>query len=276
MIAKIRTIVGALAACLLLFLPTPLLADADADLGLSPEQQQQVELALNRGLKLYNYDRAAWLATDAMLEAIKDPAREGLLGWIVEEELSGFRVTFYKPSGDGYAGVFEALFDGEKLTGSGRVPSNRATFNKAQAELVEARNVVDARALQRCSDQPFNLAIIPTGKGDGSLFVYFLVPQPSLDEVEMGGHFRFEVRGGKQVAERKFTNSCLSLRFGPNEKGEQAVGLGISQIFGRVPTEIHVLSMLASQTPIYVMVQENSQVFVVERSGGQPRARRIE
>ncbi|MEO9763275.1 MAG: hypothetical protein ABJF49_06130 [Marinomonas sp.] len=242
---------------------------------LSDTDKQQLQHALHRGQALYNYDRAAWLATDAMLEAIKDPAGEGLRGWIVEEEETSWRVTFYKGEGGGYAGVFEGIFDGQKLTSSGRVPSDRAPFDAKQTALVKARDAVKDVELQRCSSQPFNLVIMPTGKADGGLFVYYLVPQSKADAVHLGGHYRFEVRDGEQVDMRKFTNSCIELGGAEVEEETKPAALMISHILDRVPTEIHVFSTFALRTPIYVSTTQNKGLWAAEVSDGQARLRRV-
>lgn len=250
-------------------------AQSDEGIELTEADEAALQLALSRGQAIYNYDKAAWLATDAMLEAIADPGAEGLRGWIVEQEAAGWRVTFYKQLDDGYAGVFEGVFDGKELIGSGRVPAERAKLNADQILLVEARAAVENVGIQRCSDQRLNHVVMPSGKDDGSLFVYYLVSQPDASSVEMGGHHRFEIRDGKQVAMRKFTNSCLSMGFGENEAGGRPEALVVTHLLDPVPTEIHVFNTLAARTPIYVSTTENKHLWAIEISDGQARARRL-
>ena len=99
-------------------------------------------------------------------------------------------------------------------------------------------------------------------------------PQPALDQIPFGGHFRFEVVDGKVVDHRAFTNSCLTMPLQSPEEGAPA-GLMVSHILDETPTEIHVFSTYVAGLPIYVSTVSNDRVWVIELIEGQPRVRLI-
>ena len=102
------------------------------------------------------------------------------------------------------------------------------------------------------------------------------LPQETLDEVPLGGHYRFEVLDGKIVDSRTFTNSCISLPTGADDEGNKPAGLTISHLLDPIPTEIHVFSTYAARVPIYVITSQNERIWVSEVSGGKSRVRLIE
>jgi len=233
--------------------------------------------ALERGLDLYRYDQAAWHTTDTLLEDIADPGKKGIHGWVVTSVENGMQVTYWKPTGDSFEAVYSAIYNGsEVVSRTVHTPSN-ATLTSSQLALVRASRVPETGKLMRCSDKPFNTVIMPSGKNSGSIYVYFLTPYNVLNEIPFGGHYRFEVLDGEVLEQRAFTKSCiaLSLTGEQNDKGEP-IAVGISHSLDPTPTEVHVFSMFTARVPLYVVTISPKRTWVVEASGGQPRARLLD
>jgi hypothetical protein len=238
------------------------------------EELAAVELALERGQTLYEYDQAAWHTTDAMREDMEDLASSGIVGWVVTPAADGWLVTYWRREGDSFAGVYSAVWSKQRVRQRKRLEGAAAVLSAKQLNLIAARNSVDDSGLERCADVPFNTVVIPERGGD-PILVYLLTPQTSTTSIPAGGHYRFTVRDGEVVEQRSFTKSCLELEFLSPDGDGRAVVLGVSHLLDPVPTEIHVFSMFAAETPIFVMTPSSERVWSVEASGGQARVSSI-
>lgn len=246
----------------------------EAPASMSADEAVAVQEALNRGLDLYRYDQAAWHTTDALMEDIADPSAAGIRGWVVVPVEKGWLVTYWRADGEGYAGVYSALWDGAKVRDGRKFAQEDSELSDQQIALIEAGGAVDPRSLAGCANAPFNSVIMPSGKASGSILVYLLTPQSSLDSVPLGGHYRFEVLDGKVVDQREFTKSCLTLSL-ESKDGAELQALGVSHLLDPVPTEIHVFSALAAKMPIFVITPESDAVWAVENPGGVPKIRLV-
>lgn len=266
----------AILAPLALMAPGPALAAEDRPAtAISEQDLSALRLAIDRGQQLYLYDQAAWHATDAMLEDVDEPATTGIRGWVVTPAGDGMLVTYWKPNGDSFSGVYSAVWSRERV-GERKVLQGEATrLSEEQLALVAARNAVDDSGLESCVNAPFNTVVMPEPEGD-AILVYMMTPQTSASSIPLGGHYRFTVTDGSVVDQRSFTNSCLEVGLADPEGRGELEALGVSHLLDPVPTEIHVFSMLAAGKPVFIMTPSNSRVWVAEASGGQVRVRTVE
>lgn len=249
----------------------------DAETSLIPaDEASALQASLDRGQDMYLYDQAAWHTSDALLEDIPDPSAAGVRGWVVTEVKTGHQVTYWKPAGDSFEAVYSAVYDGKAVADRTIHNAASATLSELQLSLIRAGQVPNAGELTRCSNKPFNTVIMPSRKNNGSIYVYYLVPQSTLSEIPLGGHFRFEVLDGEVVGERKFTNSCISLGIPKAKGGKTPAGLVVSHLLDPIPTEIHVFSTYAAKLPIFVMASTSDQLWSVEINDGEPSASLIE
>lgn len=249
----------------------PVMAEDATVVAMTEDEAALVQLALNRGLDLYRYDQAAWHTTDSLREDIPDPAAAGVRGWVVTPAEGGLLVTYWRTAGDGYEAAYTALYDGDAVSQRKVHDTGDLPLSDEQVALVKANDAVEG-SVTRCSKEPFNTVTVPTGKNDNSIFVYYLVPQQSLSEIPVGGHYRFEVRDGQLVEQRGFTKSCIDLKV-EDGKGNKPAALMISHMLDPVPTEIHVFAMLTAGVPLYVSTTGNGHLWEVGMSDGVPRIR---
>lgn len=250
------------------------LAAADEPAAPTSEELAAVQLAVERGRTLYEYDQAAWHTTDALREDIRNLEESGIRGWVVIPTGDGWMVTYWKPEGDGFAGVYSAVWSKQRVRQRKQLKGESAVLTPEQLALIAARNAVDDSGLMRCADSPFNTVVMPD-EGGRDIFVYLLTPQTSTTSIPIGGHHRFTVRSGEVVEQRSFTKTCLELAIATADRDEQPVALGVSHLLDPVPTELHVFSMFAARTPVFVMTAPNERVWAVEASGGQARVRTV-
>lgn len=243
---------------------------------LSSADRAAIALTLERGQKIYRYDQAAWHSSDTLRKDIKDINNSGIRGWVVTEVGDDLLTTYWRRDGDGYAGVYSAVWTGSKI-GDRRILSDEAAkLSAEQIKLIKASAAVRADQsieLTRCSDRPFNSVVMLGNTADDPILYYYLTPQSTLDAIPLGGHYRFLVKDDKVISHRKFTNSCISLPTGDKDKKPEAIT--ISHLLDAVPTEIHVFSVYAAKLPLYVITTSNENLWVVEISSAQPRIRKL-
>ncbi len=261
-------------AALSLAFSSPLLAEEPK---ISAEEEAALKLALDRGLAIYNHDQAAWHTTDTAREDIKDINSSGIRGWVVTESDAGFLVTYWRPDGDGYAGVYSAVWNPDGVTERKLLSGDAANLSAEQIKLIEARQAALNSKIEitRCSKSPFNLVVLPPKENDDPIFVYFLVPQADLESVPLGKHYRFAVKDGKVISHRAFTKGCITLPLTGDEEKGKPESFFLSHVLDPTPTEIHVFSVFAARVPIFVNTTSNKSVWSNEISAGQPRIQKI-
>lgn len=248
----------------------------DGPIAISDENAAAVEAAMLRGYELYRYDQAAWHTTDAMMEDLDHAEKAAIRGWVITEVGEDLLVTYWKKSAAGFEAVYSARYDGRTVSERTIHSPENAMLTEEQISRIHAQQIPDASKLMRCGKAPFNTVTFPTGKQDGSYYVYFLVPQETLDSLPLGGHFRFEVRDGQVVGERGFTKGCYTAKLASGSDGERLEAVAISHLLDPIPTEIHAFSVYAAGVPIIVIVIEPESVWQIATKNGIPFAERIQ
>jgi hypothetical protein len=242
-------------ASFLLFQPA-----ADSHAAQSPEERAQLDWVLERGQLLFGIDRAAWVATDDMVQNIPDPVAAGLRGYIVEPVDDGFEVVFFAGDEPNLVQAYRGQVRAGGVVAREVFPNGaRPSLTPSQRALVSA--VVVARGIPRkgCSDQPFNPLAIPPQQPGGPVDVYLMTPQTG-DDIPFGLHYRVTVdANGVVQSERSFSNSCLAMPPPP----PNASAFVVTHLLDPQPTEIHVFSALAAERPIFVGTTEGRRVWEV-------------
>lgn len=203
------------------------------------------------GATIYRQDRAAWLASDALVAKIKDPAKERVVGWIVEAHGDADTVRFIRDLGKGP----EAGFDVEvSVKGAGPVtaPVDRALSAEERAAF--AARMTAARVAPKPCAGTFNSVVAKDPTGDGWL-VWLLSPAQTKDAIPVGGHYRFSISadGGTVRQVDALSASCLALRAPPMPKDARPVGMVASHVVSPTPVETHVFLTLAYRQPLYIV-----------------------
>lgn len=209
------------------------------------------------GLAIYRHDRAAAVATDAVLAngSFRQDAR--VRGWVTQEQQQGrILVTFIDRTP---AALYRVVVPDDGPAGTPVALESPAPLTDYEAGAAAARAAASAAGFARCSDR-YNSVVLPTAQPGANKWVVYLLPGTTKsDVVPIGGTFRREVNGGDVVSQRGFTRSCIALQTAPN-----AVGLVISHLLDSVPTEAHVFWSLWARKPLYVTTAPYGSVWVVE------------
>jgi hypothetical protein len=256
-----RLILAALAAALL----TVPAAAQTAPAAAPADQEARLRAIGERGRLLFDLDRAAWVATDDMMKKIRDPARAGVKGYVVERDGRGFLVTFF--GGDLPVAMYVARVAGGRVE-SGRLLSDaeRVALTPLQTRLAAARSAAAASGLQPCTPGGFNAAVIPPDTLEAPIELYLTSPQTQADVLPFGGHFLLTIAAdGRIQSVRKFTTACLNMEKprGGGRRG-QPVALLVTHLLDPVPTEIHVFMSLSAGMPLFVGAGDPPQLWAVE------------
>ncbi|HST90841.1 MAG TPA: hypothetical protein VLJ13_01430 [Brevundimonas sp.] len=208
------------------------------------------------GQAIFEQDRAAWVATDALLGQFGGSPPDGLRGWIVVKEPGGQRVRFVRLDGE----ILKAGWDVPVRNGrAGRVETvSDGTLTEVEAAQFRARTTAAQNIGRlRCSRQ-LNAVVLDDPESDGWL-VWLLTSTSDANIIPVGGHYRFRISAdGATVLQRDMlTNSCLNMPRAQAGPQGTPVGMVVSQIVSSGPVETHVFLSLQNRTPIYVSAGDN-------------------
>jgi len=215
----------------------------------TPQQRADLARAETVGRELYDHDRAAWLATDAMFEELGGPqnAQGQLRGWVTEREGETVIVTFIAEGRD--ESLYRAVYRGGALQEQG---FSRQPLTGRQQRLYNARQAALQAQVGFCS-QAYNSATLPRPDSD-IIDVYLMPGTTDANEVIVGGYHRVAIDADGSIVEtQSFARSCLTLRRDdPNMAGVQPTALFFTHIQSPLPTETHVFISLTQNLPLYV------------------------
>lgn len=245
-------------ACLHLLLILPLLATAgEPTTKLEPIRVFDVTTLSRLGRELQQHDQLAWKATDVVMAQIgmQRLQKDGARGWIVDtSDAQAPLVRFIRAGAHGLECLCDVTFSSAGTNPELTVPPDR-TLTPAQLGRANALETAKARFVQGdlawCGGNP-NTVVLDDPDGSGYL-VYFLRAKPAVDEVPVGGHYRFTVSAdGNRVeqVDRLFT-SCLTMKKTPSG-GATPVALVMSHVISPTPIEIHVFLSLQEGLPFMV------------------------
>ncbi len=207
------------------------------------------------GRALYAKDRAAWLATDRLLESYgQQPAN--LRGWVTVPSGEGWRVDFVQEeeNGDGYCSKLSVPVDGAEA-GSLRRQDTCEPLTPDQRAMFLARQTALSALRTQCTSS-YNTVVLPHQGPEAAWAVYLLAATQDPGEVVFGGHVRVLVAdGGTRIVEyQKLSNACLTLDLPPADQGQPAA-LVVTHVLDDHPIETHVFLSLAHGLKLYVLTE---------------------
>ena len=246
--------------CLLaaLFLTGGVAKAEDPSLPIPAVERQRIDNAGTVGKLIYDYDRAAWVATDDFLAKIPADQRTYRGGWLVEPRADGsLVVTFYGDRGGPAFVRFVAVWrDGKIIEDRVVAEGDHVALTPVEARMVTAKQIASGRlggsGHNPCAPAAFNsVELVPAGVDD-PISLYFLTPQLRANSYPAGGHFRIDVdKAGTTSVDRAFTNTCIELSSAPGPNGAPVAAF-ITHLLDPTPTGIHVWLSLSMKLPLIV------------------------
>jgi hypothetical protein len=236
-----------------------------------PELDEQAALrrAETVGLAIYQHDRGAWVATDAIATIGGIQPEKGVRGWITEEKGDDIVVTFI---GAEDHHLRQALYrvnvskEG-RVTGPPQELKVPEDLNESASGAAAARTFALKAPFPRCTDD-YNTVVLP---GDASAtpnwVVYILPATKDPNHIPLGGAHRYELdtTGQHLISERGFTKSCLVLGDPKGDPKRRPAGLVATHLLDPVPTEIHVFWNLWAGIPLYIATPPNGTICNISK-----------
>jgi len=174
-------------------------------------------------------------------------------------------VTFYGEGDGGPRAIYRAsVLGGRVVSRNVHLGADRPALNPLQARMAAARAATDALAHRACSDQPFNVLVVPPPAVGAPVDVYQISAPAGRGRFPLGGHFRSTVAAdGSVSASRGFTNACVDIESSPVTAGQQPRPIGVTHLLDPMPTEIHLLVAQLIGRPLLVATGEPHRVWLV-------------
>ena len=232
-------------AWVLLFISLPFAVAKDK----RPPAASADELAATtaRGRALFEYDQAAWHASDALMAT--NPSQEGLGRYIARKTDTGWTVAFGHLSGtkDSFLIAYEVTTGNEPGKYSVKriqPPRSDSGFFLAAAIAIEVA-LLDFRGQQR----PYNAAVLPDGSG--RLFVYMYPAQTKTGAIPLGGDVRYLMStDGRSIIDKRQMHKTI-LETTRNSPGETVAGVH-SHVLTDVPEDTDVFHAIMRRLPEFV------------------------
>ena len=235
---------------------------------LTRAQIATLDETVERGRLLVAIARAGIMATQDMLTRVSDPNGAGISGWIAEPAGNSMLVTFYADPADGETGPARAVYRATVL--GGRVTSremflgaDRPALSPLPARMAAARAASENAELRACTDQPFNVLVVPPASATAPVDVYRISTPAARGRFPLGGHFRSTVTADGNVETRNFANACTSLDASPLGEGQQPAPIGVTHLLDPLPTEVHLLLAQTIGRPLLVVTGEPQRIWLV-------------
>ena len=216
-----------------------------------------------RGRLLYEYDEAAWHASDAVMAM--HPPKEDLGHYIAKKTDSGWVVAF------GHLNGTRDAFLVAVLSSQGKSAQEYAVrkFDPADRDtvffLAAAKGIEIATSDFHGSNRAYNAAVLPAA--EGQLYVY-LVPAPTdSDPNPLGADVRYLVSAtGTQIVERRQLHKGI-IENGPVPAGTKAAAGFHNHVLSDVPEDTDVFHVLTEKPAIPEYIGTEIAVYAVETDG---------
>lgn len=205
------------------------------------------------GRAIQRQDAAAWVASDALMAKVRNPASQHLLGWIVVSLGEAQRVRFLRDAGNGLEAGYDVDVAPNGKTSLSEPDDRRLT--DVEKAMWAARSTALAGLAGEATCRPgYNTVVLKDPEQAGWL-VWALAPMPSANVFPVGGHYRFSISAdGTRILRRDaLSASCMTMDpKAAGSPGRQPAAFGVSHIVSPTPVETHVLVHLQSGMPMII------------------------
>jgi hypothetical protein len=219
-----------------------------------------------RGWALFEYDEAAWHASDALQAT--HPAANSLGRYIAHKSESGWAVAFGRlnEQRDKFIIGYEATqgaTPNEFTVKRFDPPEEETSFYLSAAKAIETA-LHDFHGEQR----PYNVAVLPVPSGQ--LFVYVLPAQTKAGVYPLGGDVRYLITadGGTIAEKRQLHKSIIELSPDSLPKGATPAGGYHTHVLSDVPEDTDVFHVLTRKPPQPEMIAtRNKKLYEISVDG---------
>lgn len=205
------------------------------------------------GLLIFQYDRAAWVATDSLFAQFPN-ARRRLRGWIVEPTSSGWLVYFVRLNGGRAVYAYRVELSQHFEANTVIEYATPEFLMPVHLERYSARRFALSSTTLLCSTN-YNTVVLPAHVlGDSGWLVYLLAASTIPGEHYLGHHRVFVDDAGTTILRTEnLSKTCLRTSPPP----ENAVGAGVTHLISETPIDIHVYRNLVTDMHLLVAAGGN-------------------
>lgn len=212
------------------------------------------------GREIYRQDRAAWLATDALLAAHSPADLADIRGWIVVPTSNGDLVRFLAADEAGVRARWDIAVG---VDGAGPVvaaPSSDLSPDEIARWTARQTAIANMNPL-RCG--PSMNSVVARDPDSDAWMVWLLTATTETGVIPVGGHQRFRISAdGRTVLSRESLSAgCLNIQTPPEAVQDDTAMVFVTHLVSDSPVETHVFLSIQNQTPIAVGI--DNRVFIV-------------
>lgn len=230
--------------------------------GIVPPTTVELAAITERGKLLYEYDQAAWHATDAV--QLANPKTVEGQRYIARKENGRWRVVFGKLNEE--SSRFQITYEAAQ-----QAQLHEFSVQKEPEEceddgffLYAARAIDLAMKDFGGTSRPYNVAVLPAS--EGQLYVYLYPAQTKARVYPLGGDVRYLVRAdGLKILEKRQMHKTV-LETAPSPKGKTVAGYH-SHVLSDLPEDTDVFHVLTQDPPIPEMVVTAHFLYHVQTDG---------
>lgn len=227
-----------------------------------PADSQELTAITQRGRLLFEYDQAAWHATDAV-QALQ-PTDNRVRGYVAERTDGGWRVLFGALSDDrtGFLIVYEATSNANSTSFAARLV-NPPRIERGST-LAKAKALETCRGLFGARDRPFNIAVLDAP--DSRHWVYVYPAQTDSDVFPHGGDVRYLVGpdGASVIETRVLHRTILETRIPKDMKFEMGYHIAVVD---DAPEDTDVFLVLSRQPAVPEMIATSNYLYRIDVKG---------
>ena len=238
-------------------------------LSFSEKKKQEMTLVFpdvtERGRALYEYDEAAWHATDAV-QALHPP--EFLIGrYIARKSDKGWTIVFghLNEKRDAFLIAYEAI-QGANL-GEFTVKKSDPEREDTSFYLVTAKAIDTVLHDFQGQNRPYNVAVLPAPNNQ---FYVYILPAQTVDGVyPLGGDARYLIApdGDTIVEKRQLHKSIIEIR-PDSSKGTNTIAAFHTHVLSDVPEDTDVFHVLTRKPPQPEYIGTlNKKLYVINTDG---------
>jgi len=242
----------------IVLLAIPTMAQTDS----VPSDSELTAIAA-RGRMLYEYDQAAWHASDVVMAT--HPLKEDLGRYIAHKTDAGWEVAF------GHLNESRDAFLVGVLATEGR---SLQEFSVRKYETPQRDNgfyLTAAKGIEKAlkdfqgANRPYNAAVLPADASQ--LYIYFVPAQTEDGVYPLGADARYLISADGAVLEKRQLHRGIIPTGGPVPAGATVVGGQHSHVLSNVPEDTDVFYVLTRKPPMPEYIGTQIAIYEVKADG---------
>ncbi|HEY3703954.1 MAG TPA: hypothetical protein VGL22_02775 [Terracidiphilus sp.] len=223
-----------------------------------------------RGRVLYEYDQAAWHASDAAAATL--PRKEQMAQYIARKTAAGWEVAFGQISSSGDAFLIAVL----AKQGKSIEEFTAKKFDQPQRDtgfyLSASKGIRAATSDFGGMNRLYNVAAVPAT--NGQLYVYLVPAQTDEGDYPLGADVRYLVAADGKIINKRPLHKGL-IPHGDVPPGTKMAGGTHSHVLSNVPEDTDVFYVLTRKPSMPEYISTQTAVYCVNADGSIKVAERV-